>query len=168
MLQLLVERDLEKRPQKEFQLLSLVVKEKMTVAGVYDENRPCNYSVRKSQKAFFSICFLCFFFFLNKRIRKGCGIDSFQKSNVVFQLTVPINTCILVISHVLGFTWKRESKCRSPKARGYQVSSYFLLVRQESSHRDKVALLPSSGVVVITVTCSNTLFLVFVLLHFLV
>ena len=137
------------------------------MAGVYDENRPCNYSVRKSQKAFFQyVSFV--FFFLNKRIRKGCGIDSFQKSNVVFQLTVPINTCILVISHVLGFTWKRESKCRSPKARGYQVSSYFLLVRQESSHRDKVALLPSSGVVVITVTCSNTLFLVFVLLHFLV
>lgn len=156
---------MEKRPQKEFQLLGLVVEEEMTGAGVYDVNRPCNNSVRKSQKAFFQ-CFLCFF--LKKRIRKGCGIDSFQKSNVVFQLTVPVNTCILVISPVLCFTWKRESKCRSPKARGYQVSSYFLLVRQESSHRDKVALLPSFGVVVITVTCSNTLFLVFVLLHFLV
>ena len=113
----LVEWDLEKWPQKEFQLLSLVVEEKMTVAGIYDVNRTCNSSVWKSQKVFFQyVSFVLF-----KRIRKGCGIDSFQKSNVVFQLTVPINTCILVISHVLDFTWKRESKCRSPKARGHQV-----------------------------------------------
>ena len=125
--------------------------------------------------------------FLNKRIRKGCGIGSFQKSNVVFQLTVPINTCTLVISCVLGFTWKRESKWRSPKGRGYQVESdlptnhpgpapsYRVLSLREvlkgRFHQhllqpgkncgwwagaaetflgDKVALLPSSGVVVIT------------------
>ena len=143
--------------------------------------------------------------FLNKRIRKGCGIGSFQKSNVVFQLTVPINTCTLVISCVLGFTWKRESKWRSPKGRGYQVESdlptnhpgpapsYRVLSLREvlkgRFHQhllqpgkncgwwagaaetflgDKVALLPSSGVVVITVTCSNILFLVFGLLYFLV
>lgn len=61
MLQLLVERDLEKRPQKEFQLLSLVVKEKMTVAGYMMRTDPATTLYGNLKRRFFNMFPLFFF-----------------------------------------------------------------------------------------------------------
>lgn len=163
MLQLLVEARLGKRPQKEFQLLGLVVEEEMTGAGVYDVNRPCNNSVRKSQRTF-----SMFPLVLKKRIRKGCGMNFLSE-----EVKCCVSTyCPCKYLHTCHFTcpgFHLEKRVKVQVAQSKRVPGIELLpAGAAGKFSPRQSGLAAFGVVVITVTCSNSLFLVFVLLHFLV